>query len=232
MFQMFASIVMTVMLKVHINGHHVDGLGLLDSECLVDWFISPKVGWFVHIEPYAGKWNLLIQSVQLSFPKIGSIWMQIINEMNSTRPDLSNIIIFRMTNILQEHIQLPTQLNTFMIQQRNTNINQRNPMKIFLNQKFLKLLRWIIRLINCKNGLLIHIIEVIPHRIDWNVMVSIVFNDIFEGSKPFITPSTLMPSERPKWWDVNSSNKVMILLESFLWVFVANENNEMNIAAQ
>lgn len=79
---------------------------------------------------------------------------------------------------------------------------------------------------------MLHIIKIIPHCINRNVVCFIVFNNIFKSAQCFISPSALMPTKRPKWWDMNAANKLMIFLQSFLWIFVANKNYEMNVASQ
>lgn len=50
----------TIMLEINIYGHHIDSFWLLNTEMLRNHFVSPKIGGFIHVQPYSRKRNFLI----------------------------------------------------------------------------------------------------------------------------------------------------------------------------
>lgn len=182
------------MFEIDIDCHLVDWLGLLNSVVLCNWLIASKIWWLVHIKPDTWKRYFLIQPIELFLPKFWRVGMQVINEMHFSWPYFSNVILSWVVHTFQKHVQSLTLVNAFPVQKRNSHINQRNPMKIFLFQQTLQYIWRISCLIDSKNCLLLHVIQIIPHGIQRQIVFFIIFDDRSEHIDVFIAPSALMPA--------------------------------------
>lgn len=58
--------------------------------------------------------------------------MKIVYEMNSARPNLTDVVLVGMTYIFQKHIKLFPQIYALLVWKRNSHIDQGNPMEILI----------------------------------------------------------------------------------------------------
>jgi hypothetical protein len=167
-------------LKINIYCHHIDWLALLNFIGLMHWLIAFKVGRLIHIKPNSREFNFLIKSSELILPKFRGIRMQIINEINLSGPDLTNIISRRMI-VSYKNIHLSSLNYTGLIMYWYPYVYQRDVMKRFLLKKIIEFCRWIRTLTDCKYLFFIHVIQVSPHRIYWQIILFIFFYNILEN---------------------------------------------------
>lgn len=128
----------------------------------------------------------------MRLPKFWSLRMKVVNKMNFSRPYNSFIIFSRMMNTFQKNILLFSFAYSYSIFKWDSNINQRDIVKVIILKYFSHFLWRIIILINCKYSFIFHIVKIWPHCVNWNSGLFKILYDLSKLVQWFITPSRLM----------------------------------------
>jgi hypothetical protein len=84
-------------------------------------------------------------------------------------------------------------------------------------------------LINSKDHLSIHVLQIRPKRIQRKVILVVFLNHLMDLSKGLVSPPALVMAEAPERRNMPSSNILMVLLQNWLRVFIAQNNNKVDM---
>jgi len=76
-----------------------------------------------------------------------------------------------------------------------------------------------------------HIVNITPECIEWNAILGVVSDDLFIFNKALISPSALVESKRPEWWNHKSSHIVMVHLDCVFRTLISKEIPKVNDAS-
>lgn len=143
---------------INIYSHLINSFILLYSKWLICRLISSKIGRFVHIQPNTWKFDLVIESFQLIFPKIRSSRVKVIYKMNLSWPDLTSVVFTYLSRIMQKDIKLFSTLHSNRVSCCYSHINQRYEMYSMTRHHFVQWIFTMSIFVYCKNHLVLHVV--------------------------------------------------------------------------
>lgn len=109
--------------EVDVDGHHVDGLPVLDAVVLDGVLVAFEVAGLVHVQPHPRKRNQLVEPVQLVLPVRGSIGVQVVHEVHLPRPHSPDIVLVGGTDCFEESVHLSAKLDSGFVIDGHSGIN-------------------------------------------------------------------------------------------------------------
>ena len=86
-------------------------------------------------------------------------------------------------------------------------------------------------LIHRENHLPVHVLEIRPEHIERDVILVVLAHDLADHGEGFVAPAALMVTEAPKRRNVASADVLVVALEDFLRVGLAQNYDEVQGSA-
>ena len=105
--------------------------------------------------------------------------MQVIYEVHHTGPHLTRIVFPFIPVIPQENIQLLTTVDSLTIMDGHSNIQQGHEMQVLILNEGIDLAGGVRFLVDCKDHLIVHILQIRPEGIQRDVMLIVLLHHLF-----------------------------------------------------
>lgn len=110
-----------------------------------------------------------------------------------------------------------------------TCIDDRNPVMAICY--LFHLIQWESGLIDSEILIIYHIINIRPYIIQWQSIIFVSLDNILQIAYILVPPSTLMCTQRPKWWYSRSSQIQMEFIHSSFRRLLSQEKSEINYSS-
>lgn len=179
---------------------------------------------FIHVQPNSWEFYLIIKVLEHILPKLGCVWMEIVNKNILSRPDLSyHIASFCGLDKQVSLVSLLIRIALFIF---DTCFNDGNISVSFcyipqsIQREFVT--------VNCKSLEIMHIVNICPNCVKWDSILFIFLKHCLNFSDVSISPATLMETKGPKWRNQGSSYKFMEINKQKFRITISKDEPEVN----
>ena len=153
-----------------------------------------------------------MQPLELSLPEESSIWVQVVNEMNDSRPDLSCVVIIAIFCIFEEDIHLLAAKHGLSVVDGDSHIQKRDKVQLFVFDERVEFFGRVCVIVDGEDHLPVHVLKIRPEGVQRNVVFVVFSHHLLYLIERLVPPATLMEAETPERRNVSSADVFMVFL--------------------